>query len=128
MLRRPPRSTLFPYTTLFRSQASKAGSWGAGSFQLHGSKGSSTVAKIRKNRNGEGRERRDGEPAIVWPNAVVTHADGMLVTADAPGKSGELVVIYVFGLGQTTPSRQLIPEKQEARLFDGPFTSVQLGV
>src|SRR5438105_15784145 len=30
MLRRPPRSTLFPYTTLFRSQAilaAKAGAW-----------------------------------------------------------------------------------------------------
>src|SRR5690349_23817180 len=25
MIRRPPRSTLFPYTTLFRSQQSKAG-------------------------------------------------------------------------------------------------------
>ena len=61
----------------------------------------------------------------MWPNAVVTHADGMLVTADAPGKSGELVVIYVFGLGQTTPSRQLIPEKQEARLFDGPFLNAR---
>src|SRR2546429_5877736 len=27
MIRRPPRSTLFPYTTLFRSQAHRA--WGA---------------------------------------------------------------------------------------------------
>src|SRR5215467_15110189 len=27
MIRRPPRSTLFPYTTLFRSPASQAGSW-----------------------------------------------------------------------------------------------------
>src|SRR3712207_7123131 len=26
MIRRPPRSTLFPYTTLFRSRACKAGS------------------------------------------------------------------------------------------------------
>src|SRR2546429_2396854 len=25
MIRRPPRSTLFPYTTLFRSQATRAG-------------------------------------------------------------------------------------------------------
>src|SRR3712207_7958477 len=36
MIRRPPRSTLFPYTTLFRSlrgtamAASAGGSWGAG--------------------------------------------------------------------------------------------------
>src|SRR3989454_7447539 len=30
MIRRPPRSTLFPYTTLFRSPACIAGSRGAG--------------------------------------------------------------------------------------------------
>src|SRR3712207_7606167 len=27
MIRRPPRSTLFPYTTLFRSQGTVAGNW-----------------------------------------------------------------------------------------------------
>src|SRR3712207_7889269 len=27
MIRRPPRSTLFPYTTLFRSQRPKPGGW-----------------------------------------------------------------------------------------------------
>src|SRR5690242_20991346 len=27
MIRRPPRSTLFPYTTLFRSYTDAAGSW-----------------------------------------------------------------------------------------------------
>src|SRR2546422_4311494 len=27
MIRRPPRSTLFPYTTLFRSSASRFGAW-----------------------------------------------------------------------------------------------------
>src|SRR5690349_22366367 len=31
MIRRPPRSTLFPYTTLFRSLLT----WGAGSWALH---------------------------------------------------------------------------------------------
>src|SRR3989442_3382692 len=29
MIRRPPRSTLFPYTTLFRSMLQKAGCWPA---------------------------------------------------------------------------------------------------
>jgi hypothetical protein len=37
-------------------------------------------------------------------NAAVTHADGTLVTAAAPGKAGEVLVIYAFGLGQTTPA------------------------
>src|SRR2546422_6328477 len=30
MIRRPPRSTLFPYTTLFRSQGPRLGDLGAG--------------------------------------------------------------------------------------------------
>src|SRR3712207_7127970 len=35
MIRRPPRSTLFPYTTLFRSKRSRVyhGVWGTGAFQ-----------------------------------------------------------------------------------------------
>src|SRR2546427_9421670 len=32
MIRRPPRSTLFPYTTLFRSEASKAEVWPLASY------------------------------------------------------------------------------------------------
>lgn len=36
--------------------------------------------------------------------SVVTHADGTLVTAAAPAKPGETVVIYAFGLGPTAPS------------------------
>src|SRR5207249_8408428 len=37
MIRRPPRSTLFPYTTLFRSQT--AVPVGKGPFQLDGARG-----------------------------------------------------------------------------------------
>jgi uncharacterized protein (TIGR03437 family) len=36
-------------------------------------------------------------------NAMVTHADGTLVTALSPAKPGEDVVIYAFGLGYTSP-------------------------
>jgi hypothetical protein len=35
--------------------------------------------------------------------SIVTHADGTLVTADSPALPGETVVIYAYGLGQTTP-------------------------
>ena len=35
-------------------------------------------------------------------NSVVTHADGTLVTAHSPALPGEAVVIYAFGLGQTS--------------------------
>lgn len=34
---------------------------------------------------------------------AVTHADGTLVTADSPAKTGEVVVIYATGLGETNP-------------------------
>lgn len=37
-------------------------------------------------------------------NSVVTHADGTLVTLDSPAHSGETVIIYAFGLGQTNPT------------------------
>src|SRR3989442_5891570 len=33
MIRRPPRSTLFPYTTLFRSRRSRSGFWAASQSQ-----------------------------------------------------------------------------------------------
>src|SRR2546426_4379059 len=35
MIRRPPRSTLFPYTTLFRSEPQPAGRLARGEFLLH---------------------------------------------------------------------------------------------
>src|SRR2546430_11785163 len=34
MIRRPPRSTLFPYTTLFRSTRSGRGGWHAGEWNI----------------------------------------------------------------------------------------------
>ena len=50
--------------------------------------------------------KADGSPITVngGCSSVVTHADGTLVTAVAPGKAGEVLVIYAFGLGQTTPA------------------------
>ncbi len=36
--------------------------------------------------------------------STVTHGDGTLVTASSPAKPGETVVIYAYGLGQTTPA------------------------
>jgi len=50
----------------------------------------------------------DSFPSVAFNSVscspAVTHADGTLVTADAPGKAGEVLVIYAFGLGQTTPA------------------------
>jgi hypothetical protein len=36
--------------------------------------------------------------------AAATHADGSLVSASSPAKASEVIVIYAFGLGQTTPA------------------------
>jgi hypothetical protein len=46
----------------------------------------------------------DGEPWQTGCPSVVAHADGSLVTAQAPAKPGEVVVIYGWGFGNTTPS------------------------
>src|SRR2546429_6968443 len=55
MIRRPPRSTLFPYTTLFRSrlhkslvEAKKAASIGAFGLQLHDPGEALFFAEVRK--------------------------------------------------------------------------------
>src|SRR5690349_22786257 len=45
MIRRPPRSTLFPYTTLFRSWMRRASS-GSGSRQVHVPAGSFRYSKV----------------------------------------------------------------------------------
>src|SRR5438094_10322552 len=47
MLRRPPRSTLFPYTTLFRSQNCQFGSWYGTYKQMSGLPVSATAGPIR---------------------------------------------------------------------------------
>src|SRR3712207_7799051 len=47
MIRRPPRSTLFPYTTLFRSRS-------AGAPRLRGGPGMSTTATTRTGRPSRG--------------------------------------------------------------------------
>jgi uncharacterized protein (TIGR03437 family) len=41
--------------------------------------------------------------SIPCPASVVTHADGNLVTLSNPARGGEILVLYAFGLGRTTP-------------------------
>src|SRR5260370_40734862 len=48
MIRRPPRSTLFPYTTLFRSSPMSMGTWGLTMFSLF----SGVAAVIQAARDG----------------------------------------------------------------------------
>src|SRR3712207_7254640 len=67
MIRRPPRSTLFPYTTLFRSRLSRIRIGGRRRVERHGRAGRGAA------RSGERRGRRVGE-VLVRPD-VRPHAD-----------------------------------------------------
>src|SRR3712207_8040942 len=55
MIRRPPRSTLFPYTTLFRSNPQQ---------QIEHPQGRHRLAEAHKD-GGVGPERHDGQPVAV---------------------------------------------------------------
>src|SRR2546427_9503033 len=50
MIRRPPRSTLFPYTTLFRSKAQREGSAGAPGRAARGSGGGARGPRVEQAR------------------------------------------------------------------------------
>ncbi len=47
-----------------------------------------------------------GAPALFIMDdgyAISTHADNSLITADAPARAGEVIVLYATGLGRTAP-------------------------
>src|SRR5437016_13996073 len=51
MIRRPPRSTLFPYTTLFRSITGSGAGMGEGIARLFGSEGAAMVVSDQNEAN-----------------------------------------------------------------------------
>src|SRR5258708_4106173 len=82
MIRRPPRSTLFPYTTLFRS---RGGCGPASALRLLRSGGTSADLALQRNRrNHEQINRRnplhmiakEGLPSLQWPTPPPYHVDG----------------------------------------------------
>src|SRR2546429_1665733 len=58
MIRRPPRSTLFPYTTLFRSQPVAASRVVAGEFAIDGERHAARENKAAGERGFPGRDRK----------------------------------------------------------------------
>jgi hypothetical protein len=46
----------------------------------------------------------DSDPLASACTPVVTHGDGTPVSKDSPAQAGETIVVYAWGLGQTTPS------------------------
>jgi uncharacterized protein (TIGR03437 family) len=47
----------------------------------------------------------DAAPALFVVNSVIAaeHADGSLISSDAPANAGEVIVVYCTGLGRTNP-------------------------
>src|SRR5256885_6679830 len=92
MIRRPPRSTLFPYTTLFRSEA-----------------------RSRHHRVREACERPESLPTPVWSTALDQDRRAGPVRASADRKStrlnsSHLVISYaVFCLKKKKPTAPLPP-------------------
>src|SRR3989441_9729788 len=62
MIRRPPRSTLFPYTTLFRSRrAARAGGAAGGPGRAERAARTPRAVRLRHREPGRGRAARSGE-------------------------------------------------------------------
>src|SRR5256886_6041673 len=73
MIRRPPRSTLFPYTTLFRSPGASAGGSARGSLPGH-------AGSQRRPRAGGGAGFRWGRRSAVGPSLESIRAEEAVVT------------------------------------------------
>src|SRR3989442_2217914 len=88
MIRRPPRSTLFPYTTLFRS-VEGALQCGAAEQLLDGSRGKRRVAREAQ------RSRIDGRSQFRPPEERILRATDFLRQDDVGGPtSGEISGIH----------------------------------
>src|SRR3989449_9686939 len=81
MIRRPPRSTLFPYTTLFRSRAWTATSAAPAVATASASCSESIARVVRSSVTGSAFREfnslsnharvRDGAPSAVWPGSAL---------------------------------------------------------
>src|SRR3712207_8683453 len=76
MIRRPPRSTLFPYTTLFRSVVAEEGHRQVGA-QHDDAAGAVDVAGID--------ELAAGDGGVVHDQVVLHHADRLRIRVAGPG-------------------------------------------
>src|ERR1035438_668833 len=88
MIRRPPRSTLFPYTTLFRSGENVIAVRASSGLQV-----SSTVSLVAV------------QPGIF--SGAVVHAGTTVSALTTPVHAGDYIEIYGTGLGPTRISGSL---------------------
>src|SRR2546426_9094713 len=99
MIRRPPRSTLFPYTTLFRSVRGGVAHGSVGDGQLWSGRSAPQSAAVVP-----GRSARDG------PSAVDGHLDSRPRSEEHTLNSSHLVISYaVFCLKKKKIPTQHLP-------------------
>src|SRR2546427_13157643 len=100
MIRRPPRSTLFPYTTLFRSE-------------VHGerdARGGDFAERARRALRREAVEPRGVDRvAAVRPSLVPRHDEDVEVRARAKLQTAELAEPHDDGGGETPPRHSWPP-------------------
>ena len=89
MIRRPPRSTLFPYTTLFRSLLAIERHAGVKPVELH---------KIRRQDPALGRDDEERKRIRLYRKAVEAAADGKL--SDSFERLDKMGVIVACGIGE----------------------------
>src|SRR3989441_13131807 len=103
MIRRPPRSTLFPYTTLFRSlRARLRGRGRDAAAARHRSLAVRRDAGTLPDRRGDGFQRfRRDRAGTVWPRLRI-HPASTGVARPRPWRYG---LAEVSGLSQAAPAR-----------------------
>src|SRR3712207_6956331 len=75
MIRRPPRSTLFPYTTLFRSDAGLAGDMGQQGFQAPDAPRPADGAEMQTDRHHAGLGLRLPHQPVEGADAIVARSE-----------------------------------------------------
>src|SRR5256885_6959025 len=112
MIRRPPRSTLFPYTTLFRSLAASVA-------------GFNVLLDRSLSQNAESLVRARAAAEL----GALRYANGRLVVGEAPDDASGDTQAWVFSRRRTleAPRAGAAVAAAAARLAGGPSRSVEVG-
>src|ERR1039458_882117 len=120
MIRRPPRSTLFPYTTLFRSNCCIACHWLAidSSFKTHGRRDpNQNLSVVRRDHQGGGKgvSLLPGSSEGIRSLATAIRPGALCVAADGGSRFGMLLGV----------SRRRCIKRAELRAPSGGFAGLR---
>src|SRR2546430_7983062 len=125
MIRRPPRSTLFPYTTLFRSAMQTQLTNSRVQIQIAESQGEADLARARK----------QAEQTVVSADAELARsrrqAEQTVLTAEADGRQralagrGEAQRVLQVGLSEAVVLLRKIASFGDPRLYPPPVVTQQ---